>query len=238
MSLEPWPLFWLLLTVGAYACSRYLYRRTGRYLLSPLMLVPALLLVLAVPLRTSYAEYTSNAHFLTLMLGPCMVAFAIPVWQQRAMLARHWLPLLLGMVVGSVVSIVSSWLLAGLFSLDADISYSLLPHSVFSPIAMPLAGNIGGVPELASVFVMATGVFGAAAGSVLLRWIPMRTALARGTLFGVSAHGAGVSRAREFGNQEGAVAGLAMVLTGLLNLLLAPLLALLLQAPAARQIIG
>lgn len=228
MTLEAWPLFWLLLTVAAYVGSRWLYRRTGRYLLSPLLLVPALLLILAIPLRTSYAEYTSNTGFLTLMLGPCMVAFAVPVWQQRALLARHWFPLLLGMVVGSVVSIVSSWLLADLFSLDAAISYSLLPHSVFSPIAMPLAGDMGGVPELASVFVMATGIFGAAAGGVLLRWLPMRTALARGTLLGVSAHGAGVSRAREFGSQEGAVAGLAMVLTGLLNLLIAPLLAMLL----------
>lgn len=226
MKLEPWPLFWLALTVAAYFCSRFLYRRTGRYLLSPLLLAPALVLMLAIPLRISYAEYTSNAHLLTLMLGPCMVAFAVPVWQQRALLARHWLPLLLGMVVGSVVSILSSWLLARLFALDAPTSYSLLPHSVFSPIAMPLAGDMGGVPELASVFVTATGVFGAAAGGVLLRWLPMRTALARGTLLGVSAHGAGVSRAREFGNQEGAVAGLAMVLTGVLNLLLAPVLAL------------
>ena len=36
--------------------------------------------------------------------------------------------------------------------------------------------------------------------------------------------GAGVSRAREVGGEEGSVAGLVMVLTGLLNLFAAPLL--------------
>jgi putative effector of murein hydrolase len=43
-------------------------------------------------------------------------------------------------------------------------------------------------------------------------------------LFGVGAHGAGVSRAQEVGSEEGSVAGLVMVLTGLLNLFAAPLL--------------
>ena len=42
MSLEPMPLFWLALTLLAYLGSRWLYRRSGRYVLSPLILVPAL----------------------------------------------------------------------------------------------------------------------------------------------------------------------------------------------------
>ena len=75
---------------------------------------------------------------------------------------------------------------------------------------------------------MFTGVFGAMLGGVLLKWLPLRTPMARGALFGVGAHGVGVSRAREVGGEEGSVAGLVMVLTGLLNLLAAPLLAALL----------
>ena len=50
------PMFWLVLTLGTYGLSRWLYRRTGRYLLSPLILVPALLLAVAAPLHTAYAE--------------------------------------------------------------------------------------------------------------------------------------------------------------------------------------
>ncbi len=43
-------------------------------------------------------------------------------------------------------------------------------------------------------------------------------------MFGVGAHGAGTSRAYEVGIEEGTVAGLTMVLTGLFNLLGAQLL--------------
>ncbi|MDH0729096.1 LrgB family protein [Pseudomonas sichuanensis] len=227
MSPEAKSLFWLALTLAAYVGSRWLYRRSGRYLLSPLILVPALLLAVAVPLHTAYAEYARNTHWLMGVLGPVTVAFAVPIWQQRALLARHWPALLVGMLAGSVASIGSSWGLAHLLALDESVSLSLLPRSITTPFAMPVAQDLGGVPELTAVFVMFTGVLGAVFGGVLLRWLPLRTPLARGALFGVGAHGAGVSRAQEVGREEGSVAGLVMVLTGLLNLFAAPLLVLL-----------
>ncbi|KJK18339.1 LrgB family protein [Pseudomonas sp. NPDC087612] len=228
MTLEPMPLFWLALTLLAYLGSRWLYRRTGRYLLSPLILVPAVLLAIAVPLHTAYAEYARNTHWLMSVLGPVTVAFAVPIWQQRALLARHWPALTLGMLIGSAASIGSSWGLAQLLALDSSVSLSLVPRSITTPFAMPLAKDLGGVPELTAVFVMFTGVLGAMFGGVLLKYLPLRTPLARGALFGVGAHGAGVSRAHEVGGEEGSVAGLVMVLTGLLNLFAAPLLTLLL----------
>lgn len=224
MTLEPMSLFWLALTLLAYLGSRWLYRRTGRYLLSPLILVPVVLLAVAVPLHTGYAEYARNTHWLMSVLGPVTVAFAVPIWQQRGLLARHWSALSLGMLVGSAASIGSSWALAHALSLNSEVSLSLLPRSITTPFAMPLARDLGGVPELTAVFVMFTGVLGALLGGVLLKYLPLRTPLARGALFGVGAHGAGVSRAHEVGGEEGSVAGLVMVLTGLFNLFMAPLL--------------
>ncbi|WP_043311402.1 LrgB family protein [Pseudomonas sp. ML96] len=228
MNLEPMPLFWLGLTLAAYLFSRWAYRRSGRYLLSPLLLVPAVLLAVAVPLHTDYAEYSSNTHLLMALLGPATVAFAVPIWQQRALLARHWPALLLGMLAGSAVAIASSWWLANALALDGEVSRSLVPRSITTPFAMPVAQSLGGVPELAAIFVMLTGTFGALVGGLLLKWLPLRTALARGALFGVGAHGAGVARAQEVGREEGTVAGLVMVLMGLLNLFAAPLLLILL----------
>ena len=228
MQLEWMPMFWLAFTLLAYLVSRWIYRRTGRYLLSPLILVPALLLALAIPLHTAYAEYASNTHWLMLVLGPVTVAFAVPIWQQRRLLVRHWSALLLGMLAGSAASIATSFGLARALALDTSVTMSLVPRSITTPFAMPLAQDLGGVPELTAVFVMFTGVFGAMLGGVLLKWLPLRSALARGALFGVGAHGAGVSRAHEVGGEEGSVAGLVMVLTGLLNLFAAPLLASLL----------
>ena len=109
MKLELMPVFWLALTLSAYVFSRWIYRRTGRYLLSPAILVPVLLLAVAVPLNTAYAEYAADTHWLMLILGPVTVAFAVPIWQQRRLLARHWSALLLGMIAGSVASISTTF---------------------------------------------------------------------------------------------------------------------------------
>ena len=136
--------------------------------------------------------------------------------------------MLLGMLAGSAASIASSFWLARALALDTSLTLSLVPRSITTPFAMPLAHDLGGVPELTAVFVMFTGVFGALLGGILLKWLPLHSSLARGALFGIGAHGAGVSRAREVGSEEGSVAGLVMVLTGILNLFAAPLLAMVL----------
>lgn len=89
---------------------------------------------------------------------------------------------------------------------------SLLPHSISTPFAMTISGEIGGTPDLTAMFVVVTGIIGAIVGTILLTWLPNCSPLARGALLGVGAHGAGTAKAHEFGRQEGSMAGLVMVL--------------------------
>jgi putative effector of murein hydrolase len=57
-----------------------------------------------------------------------------------------------------------------------------------------------------AVFVVV--IDGALTDDMILACVPIVSALARGVLFGVGAHGAGAARARQIGETEGAVAGL------------------------------
>ncbi|KAF1052268.1 MAG: Inner membrane protein YohK [Stenotrophomonas maltophilia] len=226
MSLDRQAVFWLAVTLAGYLFSRLLYRRVHWYGFSPIVFVPVLLFAIAVPMHAQYADYARDTHWLVALLGPATVAFAIPIWQQRALLARHWPALLVGMCVGSLMAVGSSWALAHALALDGQVALSLVPRSITTPFAMEMSHDLGGVPELTAAFVMITGVFGALIGGVLMKCLKLRSTLARGALLGVGAHGAGTSRAYEFGGEEGSAAGLLMVMTGLFNLLLAPLVAL------------
>src|SRR5450830_1689104 len=127
MKLELMPVFWLALTLGAYIFSRWIYRRTGRYLLSPLILVPVLLLAVAVPMHTAYAEYARDTHWLMLVLGPGTVAFAVPIWQVRRLLARYGSALLLGMVAGSAAALGTQCGWAKARAVDSGVTMSLRP---------------------------------------------------------------------------------------------------------------
>ncbi len=215
-------LFWPLATVLAYLSARRFYRRYAYWWTSTLVVAPALLLVLALLLHTGYRDYMSGSHWLMMMLGPVIVAFALPLYEQRALIRRYWPVLVAGVAVGSAIAGASAWLLGSLLDLPPDLRLSLLPRSVATPFAMAVSSHVGGVPDLTAVFVIVTGVFGAAIGQLMRHWLPLRSALARGALFGMGAHGAGMAKARELAAEEGAVAGLVMVMAGLFNVLITP----------------
>ena len=218
-------LFWSAATILLYLAAKRVYRRFPMWWLTPLAVTPLLLMALLIGMNENYRSYFGATHWLVALLGPATVAFAIPIYQQRATIRRYWPVLLVGVVMGSSSAMLSAWGLAHLLGLHEAISLSLMPRSMSTPFAMTVSGDIGGTPDLTAIFVVITGVFGAALGELMLNWLPLRSTLARGALFGMGAHGAGVAKAHQIGREEGSIAGLVMVLVGLVNVLAAPFIA-------------
>jgi len=225
MPAEGHALFWAAVTLGIYVLSRRTHRHMNRWWTSPLLVTWLLCFALALALHASYGDYIRGTHWLVTLLGPATVAFAMPIYEQRALIRRHWPILLAGILVGSTIAIGSSWALASALGLSADLRLSLLPRSVSTPFAIAFVEDVGGTPELAATCVVITGLIGASLGEVLLKWLPLRSSFARGALFGMGAHGAGTARARQVGSEEGSIAGLVMILAGLASVAIAPILA-------------
>lgn len=215
---------WSLATILLYLLAKRVHRRWPRWWLMPLAVAPALLMIAALALNVSYRDYIRGTHWLVALLGPATVAFAVPIYEQRELIRRRWPLLLAGMVAGSLTAVATSWALAYVLGIDGELRLSLLPRSMSTPFAMEVSGEIGGIPDLTAVFVVLTGIIGAAVGDIVLARLPLRSTLAKGALFGVGAHGAGTARAHQIGREEGAIAGLVMVLVGLMNVALAPLI--------------
>lgn len=215
-------LFWPAVTVAAYALARWAYRRRPCLWTSTLVMAPALLLGLAVALHTGYSDYMQGSHWLMLMLGPVLVSFALPLYEQRALIRRYWPVLAAGVAVGSLIAGASAWLLGSLLDLPDGLRLSLLPRSITTPFAVSVSQHVGGAPDLTAVFVIITGVLGGSLGQWMRNWLPLRSALARGALLGMGAHGVGAAKAHELAAEEGAIAGLVMVMAGLFNVLVTP----------------
>ncbi|KAB0671064.1 LrgB family protein [Oryzomonas sagensis] len=216
--------FWSVLTIGLYALGKALYRRKSCMLSSPLFITPVLLILATLLFHVSYAQYIRGTHWLVALLGPATVAFAVPIYEQRALICRHWVLLVVGVVAGSATAVVSSWELSNLLGLNESLRLSLLPRSMSTPFAMAVSGDIGGAPGLTAVFVVLTGVLGAALGEGLINCLPLRSVFSRGALLGMGAHGAGTAKAHQIDQEVGAIAGLVMVLVGLFNVLATPVL--------------
>ncbi len=219
------PLLGLSITLVAYLAGDWIYRRAGMHpLLNPVLLAVAALAVFLVVTGMPYATYFEGAQFVHFLLGPATVALAVPLYFNLAKLRRMWLPILGGLIVGSLTAVVSvvgiAWLLGG----STQTLLSLAPKSVTAPVAMGIADKLGGLPSLTAILVIATGILGAALGPVVLNGLRVRDQATRGFAMGVTAHGIGTARAFQESEQAGAFSGLAMGLNALATALLLPLL--------------
>ncbi|HAT2180772.1 LrgB family protein [Raoultella ornithinolytica] len=217
----------LVVTLALYFANKRLYRRFHRLPLMPLVFTPILLVLILVFGHISYQNYMGEAHWLLWLLGPATIAFVVPVYDNLAVIKRHWMSLTAGVTTAVVVAVTSSVWLARLFTLPDEIQRSLAVRSITTPFALAAAKPIGGQPELVALFVVITGVFGMAVGDALFMRLAIREGMAKGAGFGAASHGAGTARSYELGPQEGVVASLVMMLSGVVMVLAAPLVRLL-----------
>ncbi|ERK16134.1 CidA-associated membrane protein CidB [Pantoea sp. AS-PWVM4] len=214
----------LALTLLVYYLNKRLYQRWRTLLLMPLVMTPLVLVVLLLITHVSWKDYIAESHWLLWLLGPATLAFAVPVYENQEIIKRHWLSLSLGVATATLVSVCSSVWLARLLTLPESIQRSLAVRSITTPFALAAAKPIGGQPDLVALFVVITGVFGMAVGDFLFLRIAIKQGVAKGAGFGAASHGAGTARAYQIGQQEGVVSSLVMMLSGVVTVILAPLL--------------
>ena len=175
----------------------------------------------------TYPTYFAGAQFIHFLLGPAVVALAWPLWERRLALRQRWRALLVAALAGGVAASGSALLLGWAVGLPADVVLSLAPKSVTAPVAMGIADKIGGIPALAAVFAVITGMVGALSGKYLFDALQVGTDpagwMARGFALGTAAHGIGAARALQVNADAGAYAGLALGLQVILASLLIPL---------------
>lgn len=229
------PLFGLTATLVVYVLAQAVYAHLQQApwanpVLWTVLLLAGGLLLSGVP----YPTYFAGAQFIHFLLGPAVVALAWPLWQRRAELRQRWRSLLLAALAGGFTASVSALVLAWAFGLPLEVMLSLVPKSVTAPVAMGIAEKIGGIPALAAVFAVMTGLVGALAGKYLFDalHIPVTPSgwAARGFALGTAAHGIGAARALQVNEDAGAYAALALGLQVVLASLLMPLVVSLIAA--------
>lgn len=207
-------------TILAYILSKQLAKKYPIILFSPLILCPIILIAIIVIFNIDYAQYDAGAHFLTKLLGPATVAFAVPIYKHYALIKKYMTVITISLTIGVIVAFASSYLFALLFGISSTMATSLIPRSITTPIAMDISTLFGGEPNMTAVFVIITGLGGSIIGPSLIRFLHIRTAAAKGLMLGMGAHGAGTSAAFTLGELEGTFSSLAMILAALVSIIL------------------
>lgn len=223
------PLFGLTATLVIYVLAHTVYVRLDHAPWANPVLWTVVLLAGALLLAgVSYPVYFAGAQFIHFLLGPAVVALGWPLWQRRDALRRRWGRLLLASLLGGLAASGSALALGWAMGLPSDVLLSLAPKSVTAPVAMGIAEKIGGIPALAAVFAVLTGLAGALSGRYLFAALRVPTTpngwMARGFALGTAAHGIGAARALQVNADAGAYAGLALGMQVVLASILMPLL--------------
>jgi predicted murein hydrolase (TIGR00659 family) len=218
------PLFGLTATLVTYVLAAAVYDRVDRApwanpVLWSVLSLGGVLLATGTP----YPAYFAGAQFVHVLLGPAVVALAWPLWQRRAQVRQRFVALVVAALVGGAAAGGSAVALALAFGLPAEIVRSLAAKSVTAPVAMGIAQQLGGVPALAAVFSVLTGLVGALSGKFLFDRLGIRDWAVRGFALGTTSHGLGAARAIQVDPDAGAYAGIALGLQVLLAALWIPL---------------
>lgn len=218
------PLFGLTATLATYVITHGAYQRLGQPpWANPVLWTVVALALLLLATGTPYETYFSGAQFIHFLLGPAVVAMAWPLWQRRAELRARVMPLLAAATIGGAAAALSAVAIGWALGLPAEVLASLATKSVTAPVAMGIAEKIGGVPALAAVFAVLTGLVGAVSGKYLFDGLRARAMTVRGFALGTASHGIGAARALQVHPDAGAYAALALGLQVLLAAVLMPL---------------
>ncbi len=222
-------LFWTAFTLAGYIAVRRLYLKSGHALLNPIIVMSAAVIAALTACGLPYEAYVPAGDIMAFPLGPATICLALPLYRHRRLLRRHALPIVAGVALGAASAMLSAGLIARLGGLPREVVMSILPKGISIPFAVDVAAMYGGIPALAAAFVVATGTFGTFLGSWTLTVCGVTDPLARGLALGTTAHVQGTAIALLEGEEQGAMAGLAMILAGLLTVVFSPLVVYLLD---------
>ena len=218
--------FGLFISVGAYFVGWLLNKKFKKDFINPLIIAVISVIAFVLISGTDFEAYDRQASFLSYLLTPATICLAIPLYKQLGILKNNLAAVSVAVVSGAVAAMLSVLAVSLAFGVTHEIYVSLLPKSITTAIGMGVSEELGGVQEITVAVIVVTGVVGAMIGKPLCKLLRISHPVAVGLAFGVAAHAVGTSKALEIGEIEGAMSGLAIVITGMLTVILSPLFAL------------
>jgi putative effector of murein hydrolase len=219
----------IAITLVVYVVARLFQRASGWVFVHPVLVSVALLGLGLHWTRIPYGHYFASVRIVHYFLGPATVALGFPLAATLRSAKRVLPPLVFSVGLGALFSACAGWLMMRAFSTGDVLAVAMAAKSATTPIAIHIAEEAGGDGPATAVFAIAAGILVAVLGPPVLRLLRISDRLVIGAAFGTAGSGIGAAEAASIDQVAGALAGLAIGLTGLLTAFAVPALAWLLK---------
>ena len=213
------------LSLLAYMAGAALKKKFRLGLLNPLLVSIAITILVLLVGEIDYEVYNESAKYLSYLLTPATVCLAIPLYEQWSLLKKNYKAVLCGLLAGAVTSMATVFALSKICGLSHEEYVTLLPKSITTAIGMGVSEELGGYVTITVAVIILTGVLGNMMGELICKVFHITEPISKGIAYGASAHAIGTAKAMELGEVEGAMSGLAIAVSGILTVILAPLFA-------------
>ena len=216
--------FGIILTFATFEIGKMLNKKLKSPIANPLLISIALCILFLKVTGISYESYKQGGDFIMFFIAPATVAMVVDLYENLDELKKNLFPILIGTLLGSILAmlfIVISYKLAGF---EESIIISSAPQSITTAIAIALSEEYGGNPAITAVLVVLRGVTGAVIAPIIIKAFRIKDPTAQGVAIGTSSHAVGTSEARKIGEIQGAMSGLSIAVTGLVTVILMPII--------------
>lgn len=209
------PLFGLFLTLLVSLFTLYVKAKVNIKLFNPMLFSTLIIVAFLLAFDIPYLDYKVGADYILKMLGPITVVLAVPLYQYRGLLKKHFFIIVLNIVVAALTALLSITLLSQLNGFDDLLLKSLLPYSVTTPLGIETVKILDGLTGLTMLAIVIAGISGALMADFIFKVFKITNPIARGVALGSASHAVGTGRALEYGALEGAISALSLTIMGL-----------------------
>lgn len=209
--------------LAIFAAARALSGRLGHPpWASPVLVGAGVVAVLLHLVGVALPVFNQAAMPLRWLLGPALVALALVVEANKALLRRSARPLLIAVPGGAVFGLAAAVITARALGLDGELARAVTTKTATTPFSVAIMMRVGGPVELAAAISVATGVIGALTIMPLFKALGWRGRAGPALGLGVAAHIVGTDWLSRRDAIAAGLSALAFVLAGLTLALVVP----------------
>lgn len=213
-------------TIGLYIVLQKVYVKYSHPFLLPILTTTIVIIIVLLVFDIPYETYMLGGDWIQAMLGPAVVALAFPLYNQRALVFKYKYAIISSLLVAMISGLISIFTLLKLFAASDSFILTALPKSLTTPVAMQVSESIGGIASLSAVLVMVAGFTGAIIGPFVFKIAKIDTAISRGVSMGSASHGVGVTKLKEYSEEDLSIGSLSMGLSAVFGAFLCPIFAM------------
>ena len=214
----------LLITIILFTGAVILNKRYPKVWTLPIFTVSGLMMAILIVFHIPYDDYEHATRVFNFLLGPAIVAFALPLYQMRKIVLKYIHFIVAGFSIGLVVSLCATYLLGQILPLDKTLIHSLWEKNVTLPVAMNISTSTNGSVALTSIAVIISGCIGFSFGDKVMKWMKIEHFVARGVAMAAVAHVFGTNTSMALSKEEGGIALVTMIGTAILASVVIPIL--------------